>query len=102
VSACVVDVSPLSIVGLPLGTMIFNRYGQILTLRPVHPLLTPDGPSKELPIILRIIYFFVIGWWLGLLTVKVGWLLCVSVIGLPLGVALLNQVPLLMTLKQNY
>ena len=98
-----------SFVGAPFGVLIFNRYPQILTLKPVQGLAMTDGQGRthrlarpELNIIIRIIYFIVIGWWLGAIVLKVGWLLCISIIGMPFGLLFLNQLPLVMTLRQNY
>ncbi len=96
-------------IGAPLGVMIFNRYPRILTLKPIRglPVTGPDGrifdvSQPEVPLIMRILYFLVIGWWLGLLALKIGWILCITIIGMPLGLFILNRLPLLMTLKRNY
>ena len=43
------------------------------------------------PFILRAIYFVLIGWWFSLIWSLLGWLLCVTIIGLPLGVLMLNR-----------
>jgi uncharacterized membrane protein YccF (DUF307 family) len=98
-----------SFIGAPLGTMIFNRYPQILTLRPVKGISVRDStgrtlsvPHREINIFIRILYFLVVGWWLGALALKVGWILCITIIGMPVGLLILNRLPLLMTLKQNY
>lgn len=49
--------------------------------------------------VLQILWFAFIGWWLGALWVIVAWALCLTVIGLPLGVAMLNNVPQVMALR---
>jgi uncharacterized membrane protein YccF (DUF307 family) len=51
------------------------------------------------PILLRVVWFLCIGLWLGMLTTLVSWALIVSVLGLPLGVMLLNRLPMIMTLR---
>jgi uncharacterized membrane protein YccF (DUF307 family) len=96
-------------VGAPLGVLIFNRYPQILTLKPVKDMVLTDGQGRtrklarpEVNILIRVIYFIAIGWWLGAIALKAGWLLCVTIIGMPLGLLLLNQLPAIMTLRQNY
>jgi len=98
-----------SFIGAPLGVLIFNRYPQILTLRPIKGISVRDMsgrtmnvPHQEINLLVRILYFLVIGWWLGALALKVGWILCITIIGMPLGLVILNRLPLLMTLKQNY
>ncbi len=49
--------------------------------------------------VLQILWFAFIGWWLGALWVVVAWVLCLTVIGLPLGVAMLNNVPQVIALR---
>jgi len=91
----------LTIVGIPIGTYIFNRYPKILTLKPTKNYIV-EGKDVEINFFLRAIYFFLVGWWLGLLALKVGWILCITIIGMPLGVFILNRIPFLMTLKLNF
>jgi uncharacterized membrane protein YccF (DUF307 family) len=89
-----------TIVLLPVGTTMFNRLPYVLTLKPVpHEPSTGQAP-RELPLLLRIVWFFAVGWWLGLLLFKVGYILCVTIVLLPLGVWLLHRVPVAMTLCQ--
>jgi len=93
-------------IGLPIGTMILNRLPGILTLQPDgEPCL--DGYHhrhyrEEIPMLLRIIYFFVLGWEIGVVMLIVGYLLIVTVIGAPLGVIILSYLPLGMTLSRRY
>lgn len=90
----------LTIVLLPIGTAMFNRLPRVLTLKPVALEPYTGRPRRELSLVLRILWFFVVGWWLGLLCFKVGYLLCLTIVLLPLGVWLLHRVPVLMTLRQ--
>lgn len=56
---------------------------------------TKTGPG----ILARVIWFVFIGWWLGLIATYVGYLLCLTVILLPVGLTLLNRLPVLITLR---
>jgi len=47
----------------------------------------------------QILWFAFIGWWLGAIWVGVAWLLCLTIIGLPVGAAMLNNVPQVMALR---
>lgn len=94
-------VACVSMVLLPLGTAMFNRLPQVLTLKPIEQDPWTGRPAQELPFLLRVLWFALVGWWLGLLCFKVGYLLCLTVIGTPLGVWFLHRVPLAMTLKQQ-
>lgn len=53
----------------------------------------------QLPLILRLVWFVLVGWGLGLMMVTGGYLLCLTVVGMPLGIWVLHRVPLVMTLK---
>jgi hypothetical protein len=49
--------------------------------------------------LVRALYFCFIGLWLGALWTGLAWFLLVSIIGLPLGLLMLNRIPQVMTLK---
>jgi len=49
--------------------------------------------------LVRTLYFLFIGLWLGAIWTSVAWVLLISVIGLPLGLLMLNRLPQVMTLK---
>jgi uncharacterized membrane protein YccF (DUF307 family) len=51
------------------------------------------------PLLLRIIYFFLFGWWATGVWINVAWFLNLTIIGLPLGVWMLNRVPQVLTLR---
>ena len=96
----------LTIIGLPVGTMLLNRLPSLVYLREAgEP--CPVGHNhrhlqEELPLLLRAFWFFVLGWSLGFMVITAGYLLAVTVIGIPLGIYLLNRVPLVMTLSRHY
>ena len=50
-------------------------------------------------LLIRAIYFIFIGLWLGAVWTTIAWILTVSIIGLPLGLMMLNRIPQVMTLK---
>jgi uncharacterized membrane protein YccF (DUF307 family) len=54
-----------------------------------------EGPG----LLVRAIYFILIGWWLSAIWAAVAWLLCITIIGLPLGLYMLNRLPQAVTLK---
>ena len=55
--------------------------------------------SEGASLLVRAIYFLLIGWWLSAIWAVLAWLLCVTVIGLPLGLYMLNRLPQVVTLK---
>lgn len=51
------------------------------------------------PWVLRLVYFLVFGWWATGVWINVAWFLNATIIGLPVGVWMLNQVPQVLTLR---
>ena len=102
----------LTIVGLPLGVIMLNRLPKVLTLKPtgteqIQTMLegkpaTVSGVPEEFPFLLRVIYFFVLGWEVAGTAILIGYILCLTIIGLPAGLWILNRIPLLLTLKRAY
>lgn len=57
-------------------------------------------PSSEGPhILLRLIWFILVGWWLGQIVLLLAWALNLLVVTLPLGLWLLNRLPQVFTLR---
>jgi uncharacterized membrane protein YccF (DUF307 family) len=93
----------ITIIGLPLGLWMLNRTPLVLTLRMTRgytAVTLQDGQvvqayqgAPQRPWLVRLFYFVVIGWWFSLLWSLAGWALCVSIVGLPLGVLMLNRLP---------
>jgi len=54
-----------------------------------------SGPG----ILVRIIWFLFVGSWLGLVVTSLAWACNVTIIGLPLGLWLLNRLPTIITLR---
>jgi uncharacterized membrane protein YccF (DUF307 family) len=58
------------------------------------------GPQAAGPgLFVRGLYFLFIGCWLGALCTALAWALDATIIGLPLGIMILNRLPQIMTLK---
>jgi uncharacterized membrane protein YccF (DUF307 family) len=53
------------------------------------------------PLLLRILYFFLFGWWATGVWINVAWFLNAIIIGLPLGLWMLNRVPQVLTLRPS-
>ncbi len=98
----------LTVVGLPLGLWMLDRVPQVLTLKPSSAVVVAQsrrgqvwvryGSIPQRSWLIRFPYFLVIGWWFSLLWAAVAWLLCATIIGLPLGVWMLNRLPNVTTL----
>lgn len=99
----------ISLVGLPLGLWMIDRVPQVLTLKVRKGDYEYDpgsGRSKfvagsQTPFLLRAVYFLLFGWWLSLIWAAAAWVLCATILGLPLGVIMLNALPFVTTLHRN-
>lgn len=47
----------------------------------------------------QILWFIFIGWWLGLIALAAAWFLNITIVGLPLGLAILNRLPMFVALQ---
>ena len=72
--------------------------GQAELARAIAPILDEAGIGRAHQ---RALYFVCVGWWASFFTVTLGYLLCLSILGLPLGLALLNYTSEIMTLKKH-
>ena len=54
-----------------------------------------SGPG----LLIRALYFILFGWWFSGIWAVVAWVLCLTIIGLPLGLYMLNRLPQVVTLK---
>jgi uncharacterized membrane protein YccF (DUF307 family) len=52
-------------------------------------------------LLVRVVWFLLVGWWLTFLAINVAWFLNVTVVGLPIGIKIINRVPTLLTLKER-
>jgi uncharacterized membrane protein YccF (DUF307 family) len=87
----------LTLIGLPLGLFLLNRIPQVATLKMSAPHLQMQidlqtgaqvisiGSRPQRPFWQRALYFLVVGWWFSLLWLEVAWLLCIIILGMPIG-----------------
>ena len=50
-------------------------------------------------LLIRALYFILFGWWFSAIWAVIAWVLCITIIGLPLGLFMLNRMPQVATLK---
>ena len=101
----------ITIVGLPLAFWIFNRTGTLLTLRPrpVNVSVSHDGGvtvfesghREQRLLLLRVVYFVLVGWWAALIWMTIAYFLCLTILLLPVGVMMFNRLPEVFTLHRN-
>jgi len=99
----------ITIIGLPLGIYLVNRLPTVLTLRPrtstVSTWTDADGRTmstvvrlEQVPWPARGVWFVFVGWWASGLVMSLGYLLVLTIIGLPLGLMVFNRVPFVASL----
>ena len=54
-----------------------------------------NGPG----LLVRAVWWLFIGWWLSGIVVGIAWLALITIIGIPLGVWLINRLPTVLTLR---
>ena len=85
---------------MPLAVMMLNRVPEAMALRgETEPLVKSwNGHTvvTEVPqhnILLRALYFVLVGWWASRLWLELACALCVTVIGLPFGFWMFDRTP---------
>lgn len=76
----------LTIIGIPFGVQVFKI--AILALLPFGQKgVTPVGGGGCLSMIMNVIWVILAGWWLALGHLLLGLLFCITIIGIPFGMA---------------
>ncbi len=60
------------------------------------PVVVKQGPGC----LIQILWFAFIGWWLGSFAVTAAYFMFVFIVTIPIGIAILNNIPLIMALRQ--
>ncbi len=96
-----------TIIGMPIAIIMLNRVPEVMALRGEANLMisTPGGRTvvSEVPqynILLRALYFLLIGWWLSAAWIEFAYALCLTIIGLPLGFWMFDRVPMIVSLRR--
>ena len=55
--------------------------------------------SEQRSLLAQAVWFLLVGWWVTGIWLSAAWFLNVTLIGLPLGIKMINKVPLVLTLK---
>ena len=57
------------------------------------------GSQQNPGCLVQLLWFAFIGWWAGQIWIAVAWLLMLTVVGIPFGVAMMNKVPQIIALR---
>lgn len=92
------------VITIPLGVKIINRIPYLMALREPPQQLTIWGQElkvQQRPFLLRALWFVIVGLWLTLLWMVLAYLLCLTLIGMPLGFWMFDRAPALLTLHRD-
>jgi len=96
-----------TIIGMPLAVIMLNRVPEVMALRGETELLVRSWNGHtvvtEMPqynILLRALYFILVGWWASALWLELAYGLCMTIIGLPLGFWMFDRTPAIVSLRQ--
>ncbi len=97
----------VTIVGIPFGVMMLNMVPQVIALRGQSGLVLKSADGRltvsdkpQHNILLRAIYFILIGWWLSGIWIEVAYFFCMTIIGLPLGFWMFDLAPGIVSLRR--
>jgi uncharacterized membrane protein YccF (DUF307 family) len=92
-----------TVVFLPVGLKMISWTPKVLTLKDVQRdhRDSVDARNSQVNIFFRAIYFVLVGWWASLIWMVLGYLLCLSILGLPFGIWMLNRLPEVTTLYRS-
>jgi uncharacterized membrane protein YccF (DUF307 family) len=97
----------LTIIGLPLSFWIFDRVPLVLTLKPRSHWTEQEAEgdvtsgAEQLSLVVRAIYFLLVGWWFSGIWITGAYVMFVTIIGIPVGIVMLNVLPSVVTLQRN-
>lgn len=82
-----------TIVLVPLGIKLINLVPTALTLAEPRSLSKPDAARGQRSLLVRTVYFVLVGWWLSFLWANLAVLVALTVIGLPVALWMFNRLP---------
>jgi uncharacterized membrane protein YccF (DUF307 family) len=77
------------VVTIPLAVPAFRLAGYALW--PFGRVVVREPGAGAGSVVLNVVWFVIAGWWLALLHVVVGLLLCLTIIGIPFGIAVFEM-----------
>lgn len=108
--AVVAWILTVSVIGLPFGIAMLNMLPKVIALREPESVVRISDrngqlnrervENRQLPFILRALYFVLIGWWFSALWIEAAFAISLTVIGLPVGFWMFDLVPGVLTLKR--
>ena len=88
----------VTIVGIPLGIKMINRVPLVLSLKRRDPLVEAGGSGAQHSLLVRAVWFLLVGWWASGVWLSVAYGLSLTIVGLPLAIWMYNKLPYVVSL----
>ncbi|SDL94501.1 hypothetical protein SAMN04487949_0263 [Halogranum gelatinilyticum] len=82
-----------TIILLPIGIKLINLVPTVLSLKEPRSLTAPESARGQRSLVVRGVYFVLVGWWLSWFWANVAAFFAVTVIGLPVAYWMFNRLP---------
>ena len=96
-----------TIIGIPLAVKMFNMLPDVMALRGRNTYtITYDGnrtivrDAPQMPLVIRAVWYILIGWWLAGFWVELAYVISLTIIGMPIGFWMFDKVPALLSLRR--
>lgn len=96
-----------TVIGIPLAVKMFNKLPDIIALRGAENFTVSYYGNRtvvqEMPqynILLRALWYVLVGWWLTGVWVEVAYVLCLTFILMPVGFWMFDRVPAIVSLRR--
>ena len=88
------------VITIPIGIKMINVVPMVLSLKsPTRELVGHDIQSpQQRNLLVRAVWFVLIGWWASLLWMGIAYLLTVTIIGIPIAVWMYGKLPAIVSL----
>ena len=96
-----------TVIGIPLAVKMFNKLPDIIALRGAENFTVSRYGNqtvvREMPqynILLRALWYALVGWWLTAIWVEAAYVLCLTFILMPMGFWMFDRVPMVLSLRR--
>ena len=87
-----------TVILLPVGIKLINLVPTVLSLKEPRSLSAPETARGQHSLLVRAVYFVLIGWWFSWIWANVAAVCAVTVIGLPVAYWMFNRLPFVTSL----
>ncbi len=82
-----------TIILLPIGIKLINLVPTVLTLKEPRGLTVPESGRGQRSLLVRALWFVLIGWWFSFLWANLAVLFALTIIGLPITLWMADRLP---------